>query len=76
MYYGDLIDGHRIEYKFKTVTKTNDENIEKETETIQWANSPIYTRKMDLNVKLDELSNREDVLEITVFPVKTWRKEE
>lgn len=75
MKYEDLTKGYRIDYKFETVTVTGtEEEGQSEVTTTQYATSPIYEKKRELNVRLTELDEREDVVEIVVTVVHFKKK--
>ena len=75
MNFNELTKGYRIDYKFETVTtQGTEEEGQIERTTTQYATSPVYEKKMQLNQKLTELDEREDVVEIVVTVVHFKKK--
>ena len=75
MNFNELTKGYRIDYKFETVTtQGTEEEGQVERTTKQYATSPVYEKKMQLNQKLTELDEREDVVEIVVTVVHFKKK--
>jgi len=75
MNFNELTKGYRIDYKFETVTtQGTEEEGQVERTTTQYATSPVYEKKMQLNQKLTELDEREDVVEIVVTGVHFKKK--
>ena len=73
----DFTKGRRIEYKFTEVRKdTLGDGTELEHVVMQYATTPVFTKKKDLNQKLTELNERENVIEIVVVDVMYWSIDE
>lgn len=74
MRYDDLQKAWRVEYKFTTIKQIEiEEGLNQENKTIQYATSKILTTKRELNEKLNELKDRDEVIEIVVIPL-LWSK--
>lgn len=74
MKYKDLNIGYVVEYKFKKVETTeNEDGTFIEETTINYAKTPVYKNTKDLNEKLADLDKREDLIDYHVTQVKYKR---